>query len=252
MSSVSKTKIALAVLVFFIFSAGAEEKSKIKVSAFAPVKDAEAQLEYYVEKIGQDLSDKEDFGEAHHKRIGLDAATVAVLALHLGLHDEETKLKSSASKIIEVASELADNAEDFDAAAKSHASLVAAMKTRPEGEEPSWDEPVADLASLMQQVPIINDKLRRGVNDKRRFERNATKTAAHAVTLAAIANASMMDSNYCSDEDEEKEWKKICADMRDACADVYRALLKKDQDAAKKGNQRVVESCDACHHKFRD
>jgi len=101
-------------------------------------------------------------------------------------------------------------------------------------------------------VPIVNDKLRRGVNDKRRFERNAESTSVHAVTLAAIANASMMDTNYCSDEADEKEWEKICVDMRDACADIYKALLEKDQEKAKVGNARVVESCDACHHKFRD
>ena len=62
----------------------------------------------------------------------------------------------------------------------------------------------------------------------------------------------MMNTDYCGDEDDEKAWKKICVDMRDACTDVYKALLAGDQDKAKAGNQRVVETCDACHHRFRD
>ena len=229
-----------------------QDSPKLKVSAFAPVKDAEAQLKYFVTKIGRDLDDKEDFGEAQHKRIALDGSTVSVLALTLGMHDKKSELKSAASKLIEHAVELVESSEDFDAAKSAHSALMKALDEKPAGEALSWEEPVADLALLMQQVPIVNDGLRRGVNDKRRFKRNATKTAARAVTLAAIANASMMDTSYCADEDDEKAWKQICADMRDACVDVYKALLEKDQAKAKAGNAKVVESCDACHHKFRD
>ena len=227
-----------------------KDSKKFKVSSYAPVKDAEAQLKYFIEKIGKDI-DSDEYGEAEQKRVGLDASTVAVLALTLGMHDEKTKLKPAASKLIAVAGELAENAEDHDAAKGKHAELLAIFKKPTKGEKVTWDEPVADLAMLMQQVPIVNDGLRRGVNDKRRFERTAKKTAARAVTLAAIAQASMLDTNYCSDEEDEKAWQKICADMRDSCADVYKALLKKDQDAAKAANKKVVETCDACHEKFR-
>ena len=231
----------------------ADEKSKLKVSAFAPLKETEAQLKYFIEKIGKDLSDKEEFSEAESLRIGLDASTVSVLALTLGMHDQKSKLQPIASQLIELSGAVAENAEDFDAAKKAHDALLAAFKkpVKPEKPQPiDLDEPVADLAMLMQQVPIVNNGLRKGVNDKR-FARSAQKrTAPKAVTLAAIANASMMDTNYCSDEEDEKAWKAICADMRDACADVYKALMKKDQAAAKKANQRVVETCDACHHKF--
>ena len=229
----------------------AGDSSKHKVSLFAPVKDTEAQLKYFIQKIGRDLADKSEYGEAQIKRVGLDASTVSVLAYTLGIHDQESKLKPAASKLIELAGEVAENSEDFDATKAAHDALAAAF-AKPEKADPvDAGEPVADLAMLMQQVPIVNAGLRKGVDDKRRFARSAKRTAPRAVTLAAIAHASMMDTNYCSDEDDEKAWKSICADMRDACADVYKALMKKDQDAAKKANQRVVETCDACHDKFR-
>lgn len=231
------------------------KKAKQKVSAFAPVKEAEAQLKYFIEKIGKDLADKEDFGEAEQQRVGLDASTVSVLALTLGMHDQKTKYQPIASQLIELSAAVAENSEDYDSAKDAHAALMKAFANpvKPEKPQPvALDEPVADLAMLMKQVPIVNAGLRKGVDDKRRFARNAQKrTAPRAVTLAAIANASMMDTNYCGDEDDEKAWKAICADMRDACADVYKALMKKDQAAAKKANQRVVETCDACHEKFR-
>ena len=243
---------SLLAMTFLVRAQDEGKDKKIKVSEFAPVKDIESQLEYFLGKIKKDLSDKADFGEDQHKRVGLDGSTVAVLALTLGLHDEESELRPAASKLVELANELVDNADSFDDANAAHGELLKAMETKPEGEELSWDEPVADLAMLMQQVPILNDVLRKGVNDKRRFKRNVEKNAARAATLAAIANASMMDTAYCSDEEDEAAWKQICADMRDACAEVYQALLAKDQDKAKAGNAKVVESCDACHHKFRD
>ena len=231
--------------------APAKEASKPKTSHFAPVKDTEAQLKYYIQKIGKDLADKSEYSEAQIKRVGLDASTVSVLAFTLAIHDKESKLKPAASKLMTLATEVAENAEEFDAAKEAHDQLSAAFAKPEKGEAVALDEPVADLAMLMQQVPIVNAGLRKGVDDKRRFARNVKRTAPKAVTLAAIANASMMDTNYCSDEDDEKAWQAICADMRDACADVYKALMKKDQAAAKKANQRVVETCDACHDKFR-
>lgn len=225
---------------------------EIKTSSFAPLKPTVAELTYFVDKIGKDLEDKADFTEDQQKRIGLDSSTVAVLALTLGMHDEKTELKAAASKIVDLAVELAGNAEEFDAAKKSYEQLKHAIETKPKGDELDWDAPVTDIVALMQQVPIVNDKVRRGVNDNRRFARTAEKTAQKAVTLAAIAHASMMNTDYCGDDEDVKAWKKSCADMRDACTDVYKALMEKDQEKAKAGNDRVVETCDACHHRFRD
>ena len=112
-------------------------------------------------------------------------------------------------------------------------------------------EPIADLSQLMKQVPIVNNKLRRGVNG-RRFRRSRDATAGHAATLAALAQASLLDTTYCSDEDDEKKWQEICAEMRDAAYSVNQYVRKGDQAAAKKGLARLVETCDACHHSFRD
>ena len=246
------TILTLAFALVIAFPAASQDEEAFKVSAFAPLKDVESQLDYFVGKIGRDLADKEEYGESEQKRVGLDAYTVAVLSLTLGMHDEKSELKKSASELVEIANELAESADDHEAASGLLAKFKSTMESKPEGEPLTWDEPVADLAMLMVQVPIVNDGLRRGVNDKRRFKRNAKRTAPRAVTLAAIAQASMMDTGYCSDEEDEKAWKKICADMRDACADVYRALMAGDQEKAKAGNAKVVETCDACHHKFRD
>lgn len=245
---------AVVVAIFVTVTVGlaqAEEAKPVKVSTFAPMKDVASQLDYFVERIEKDLADGTEYGEAEQKRVRLDASTVAVLSLMLGMHDEPGDLKKSASKLAELAGTLVDSSEDREAANKTLSEIKTAIKSKPESDPLTWDEPVADLALLMQQVPIVNDGVRRAVNDTRRFSRNAVSNAPRAVTLAAIAQASLIDTSYCGDEEDEKAWKAICADMRDACADVYKALLAKDQDKAKEANARVVKSCDACHDRFR-
>lgn len=242
---------ALLALICTLSIAEEAGDKKLKMSVFAPAKETEAQLKYYLDKIEKDLANKEDYSEAEQKRVGLDASTVAVLGLVLGHHDEKTTFKQGASTLIELAGELAANSDDYESANEALGNLKKVVAKPVKGEAVAWEEPVADLAMLMQQVPIVNASLRKAVNG-RRFSRDAKRSAGRAVTLAVIAQASMMDTSYCGDEEDEKAWQKICADMRDACSEVYKAMLDKDQKRAKAANAKVVETCDACHHKFRD
>ncbi len=255
-SRTMKMKPVLAFSVLFVFcllcclESPAQKPDDAKVSSYAPAKELLVQIKSYVDKISGDVSDEKAYGDDQRGRIEKDASTVAVLALMLGMHDEETKLKKSAYQLIELAIELVDQVDEYSEAKEAYSELKAALDEAEEGDDTSW-EPAADLALLMQQVPIVNNSLRRGVTS-RRFERSAPATAGHAVTLASLAQASLLDTAYCGDEDDEKEWCRICVEMREACAEVYRAVLKKDQEAAKKHMEKIVTTCDECHEKFRD
>lgn len=233
-----------------ITSRAAPQPNDTKVSTYAPVKDAEAQFNYYLGRLEKHLGDGASYDEDHQRRVALDASTLAALALSLGMHDEETKYRRPAAKLIELAVELADSSDDFEAAKKKLAEFKTALHSDVAAEPTTW-EPAAELVYLMQQVPNVNAPLRQGVRS-RRFERSIDRTAGHAVTLAAIAQASMLDTTYCGDEDDEMEWQRICAEMRDAAAQVYKALRAKDQEKAKAGAERIAKTCDACHHRFRD
>ncbi len=159
-------------------------------------------------------------------------------------------LRRPAAKLIELAVELAGSSDDMVAAKEKLAEFKAAATSSDAAKELIW-EPTAELVYLMKQVPNVNAPLRRGVWN-RRFARSIDRTAGHAVTLAAIAQASMLDTTYCGDEEDEMEWQRICAELRDASAQVYKALRAKDQEKAKDGADRIAKTCDACHHRFRD
>ena len=109
----------------------------------------------------------------------------------------------------------------------------------------------ADLQALMKQVPIVNNHLRRGVTGKR-FDRMVDHNAGHAATLAAIAQASMYCTDYCEDDEGKTKWAKICADLRDAAAEMQVAVRRKDVAMATEGLARIVKTCDLCHEAFRD
>jgi hypothetical protein len=220
-----------------------------KPSTFAPMPDLAAQVEEFIEEIAEDLEDPDDYTEDHKSRIVLNSSTLIVLGQTIGMHDAEHPLKQAAPRLIEAATELSENADDFAAAGGSLAAIRESL-TSTSGGDVDW-EPAADLGALMRQVPIVNNSLRRGVTG-RRFERMIDKSAGTASTLAAIAQASIYYTDYCLDEEDEARWAEICIDMREAATQVNVAVRRKDKPAAVAGLAKLVETCDACHHTFRD
>ena len=218
-------------------------------SSYAPVRDIEQQLEYFQKQIAKDLEQPEDFGDDQRDRIDKNASTLAVLALVLAHHNEDSPLKASATAMIPAAQRLAAASQDYK---QAHEAMESLRKVEKQEGDPSVEwEPVADLSVLMKQVPIVNNRLRRGVNG-RRFRRSLNQNAGLAATLASLAQASALDTTYCDDEEDEKAWRLICSDMRDTAAMVNAAVRDMDQKGAKVALQRLAESCDACHHRFRD
>jgi hypothetical protein len=240
--------IALGVIVLLTRSLAADAPADVAPSAFAPREDLRGQIESFVEELEDDLEEEAEYTESHRNRVELNASTLVVLGQTLGMHNEDDPLKASASQLIEASLDLFDNADDFAAARESLADVKAAL-TSQAGGEVDW-EPLADLPSLMKQVPIVNNSLRRGVMG-RRFERMIDRSAGEATTLAAIAHVSMYCLDYCGDEEDEALWKKVCADMRDAAIQVRVAVRRNDKESAVAGLAKLVETCDACHDTFR-
>ena len=217
-------------------------------SEYAPIQDIENQLDYFTTQIKKDLEDPADYSEDRHGRVEKNASTLAVLALVLANHDEDSPSKPGAAEMLKAAQLLAENAGKHEPATRLFESFQQARSAKSE-DSVSW-EPVADLSVLMKQIPIVNNSLRRGVSG-RRFKKSLNRTAGLSATLAALAQASAIDSQYCSDEEEEGLWYSICSEMRDSAASVNAAVRNKDQAGAKAALARLVTSCDKCHDQFR-
>ena len=240
---------ALLILVSGLPLIAADKAELKKPSSFASAQEVVAQIEIFVKQIETDLGGESEYGDEQKGRVVKDASTLVVLAQLLGNHDEDHPLKKAAAALVTASRKLADDADEAATAKQALAAVKEALKSTAGGTVAK--EPVAELAQLMKQVPIVNNKLRSGVTG-RRFDRTIDQNAGYATTLAAIAEASQADTAYCSSKEEEGTWAKICLEMRDAAAEVRAALRSKDQAAAKTGLEKLVKTCDACHHVFRD
>lgn len=245
----TSNKLRWIIILGVTAALGSGTETMPRPSAYAPLEDVLGQVEMYLKQIESDLEEETEYAEDEQDRVAKSANTLIALAQVLGNHDEASARKKSARELVTAAREVARNTKDFATAKSASVRLRAALSAE-SGEEVSW-EPVADLQELMKQVPIVNNRLRSGVNGSR-FSRLIDQNAGHAATLAAIAQASLFDTDYCIDEKGEALWKEICAEMRDAAAATGIAVRRKDQAAAKEGLARLVETCDRCHHAFRD
>lgn len=228
----------------------AESPAIPKMSAFAPAKDLIAQVDFFIKRMEESLSDPADFDLAKQSRTVKDANTLAALALVLGVHDEDHEIKATMPAMLASAQALAVAGED---AKKATVSLDGIKRARAGGPGDAtgikWEKAAA-LAPLMKQVPLVHTGLKRGV-EPNRLARQATQSAGQAATLVAIAQASMLDPEPAKNLAERELWIRYCAEMRDAAGEINSAVHAQDQGRVAGGMKRLTQSCDACHEKFR-
>lgn len=217
-----------------------------KASTYAPAADLVKAVDDYISRISEGLASEDDFADLQ-ARVIKDAETVAVLALVLGLHDEKNNYQAAAPALIKAARELsAAAAKDYAAAKKALGALEAAKSATGDPSTLKWEK-VASLKELMEQVPLVNSRLKRNM---RRFERQADAIAVDAAVLAAIGQGSMANVDETSQPSNAEKWFAFCASMRNAAADVNKAAKQKDSAAAEKAVAALTKSCDECHAVF--
>ncbi|HEV3137298.1 MAG TPA: cytochrome c [Pirellulales bacterium] len=221
-----------------------------KISEFAPSGDLVEQVDFFVGRIEQTLADPADFDLAKQSRAFKDGNTLAALALILAYSNQEHPLKASMPRLLKGAQALAA-AEDN--VVRAQAALAEIHAARAGSTDPlatvKWER-VASLGALMKQVPLIHAGLKRGVEGNR-LARQAVQSAGQSAALAAIAQASMLDSEYVKRPADIEKWQRLCAQMRDAAGEVNSAVHAQDPQRVTAGMKRLAQSCDACHAVFR-
>jgi len=215
------------------------------VSAYAPAEHLLAQVDEYMKQMEATVSTPDEYKDGV-ARIAKDSNTMIVLALALGLHDSDHRLKAHAPAMLQAAQVLAAT-EDHEAAKTAVAKLKAAVAEGGDGPELKWEK-VASLKELMEQVPLIHASIRRRVS--RRFERNTESIAGDAATIAVIAQGTLPNTDETIEPDKPEEWKKYSLQMRDAAAELLAAAEAKDEESAKAAFEKLDQSCHDCHVVF--
>lgn len=215
------------------------------VSTFAPADDLVAQFDYYVKRLEADLASEAEYKDVAD-RIYKDANTLVLIVAALGLHDTPNKYKQHAAGLMEACQKLMA-AKDY-AGAKAALDELKAAAAQPKGDPATvaWKK-LASMPPLMQQVPLINSRIKRAM---RRFERQAAAIAGDAAAIAVIGQGSMYNADETDKPDEAAKWYQYCVDMRDAAAKLNQAARAKNQKAAEEALQLLAKSCDDCHTVF--
>jgi len=218
----------------------------VPVSAYAPAADLAAQVPEYVKDLEEAVANEEEYGYSKDK-IAKSANTLILMALALGLHDQDNAHKDHAAAIVEASQRLAE-AEDFEAAKQGVEAVKAALGGMGDGSvELAWDKKYASLPALMEQVPLVHTKLKRYV---RRLDRSADQVQGFAAVIAVIGQGSMANAEDTEKPDEVEKWHAYCLQMRDAAAAVNAAARAGNEEQVGTAMDALQKSCDDCHAIF--
>jgi hypothetical protein len=219
------------------------------VSKFAAAAPLVEQVQWHIDNLAKSFASPR-YTEALQTRVAKDANVLIVLLTAIGLHDEETPLKASAPRLVELSEELMNSVMDQAKAKAAYDALVQAMKDGATGGKPLAWEPRFQLGLLMKQVTTTNNQLR-GATREARFARSKKDAAARVAALAVIGQAIHADTHEVKDPAKVGEWYKYASEMRDAAGAVGEAIAKDDFAAVQATMKRLQTNCNACHEAFR-
>jgi hypothetical protein len=227
-----------------------------KVSSFAPAEDLVYQMDKYIAEMEKGTATeskyKEDLAEEKASqtgstKVGQTGSTMVLLAVALGLSDQDNKYKANAGALLAACQKLAV-AADYAATKQAVAAVAAAAKGEGRGAvEPKWAR-LADLMELMNQVPHINTNLKSNLNH---LDRKTKDAAANSAALAVIAQGAMANVADTRKPAESQKWFAFCIEMREAAAALNASLHAKNQKAVSETMDRLQKSCDECHDVFK-
>jgi hypothetical protein len=217
-----------------------------KVSAFAPAEDLVNQVPEYIKDLEDSVQSEEDYQDFAEK-ISKDANTLMLIALALGMHDEDNQYKAAAGGLIKAAQDLAAT-KDFASARQAVIAVKkAAAAQSPPAAELEWEK-VASLPEVMNKVPLINTGLKSCL---RRLERRVKTAQGHSAVLAVIAHGSMANASDTDKPEEVEKWHQFCVEMREASAALNAAIRAMDQEAVTTSMANLQQSCHNCHEVFQ-
>jgi hypothetical protein len=219
-----------------------------KISSFAPAKDLIKHLKTYITDIENTLQDEQEYKDSEGK-IGRCSGTLTVIALCLGMHDEDNEYKTRAAALIKASQELAATT-DYQSAKKAFEGVQAAAEGKVRAQSELKWEKVASLPDLMKQVPNINSKLKQNIKGAK-FKSKAKDTAGYTAAIAAIAQGTMADTSNAKNPQEIKQWYEFSIQMRDAAGEANTAIHAGNEPVAKEAiMKKLAKSCENCHTVF--
>ncbi len=218
-----------------------------KFSTFASGDDLAAEVSFLVTDLEKAVVDEDEYKSQVQDRFIRDGNTLALVAMALGLHDQDNPLKLQAKAIAAAARKLTQT-KDFATTKQAVEALKAAVDGKGSGgDELKWGK-VAELKGLMKdQVPSVNTKLQ---NCLRKFKKRAAEAAANAATMALIAENATLYVAETKKPDEGAKWTAFSAQMRTAASELAAKIHAGDEAGSTVAMDKLNQSCHDCHAVF--
>jgi hypothetical protein len=242
--------LSLAMVGLLVAVSGAAPPAAPATSSFAPADDVAREIDFFLGRIEQSLTNAADYDEAKQLANKKFGNTLAVLSLAVGMHDTDSKLKDSSSAMIKAAQAIAKGSAKFEDTQKALAAFKAALAGQAPAGKPAQWEKVASMGQLMKQVPQINTGIMRA-QPKMGDKAQADIAAGHAAALAVIGQAVMADTHEVKNPADTDKWYAMCAEMRDAAAAVNTGIRANNKEAVDAAMKRLHQRCIDCHAVFR-
>lgn len=227
----------------------AEEKTAVKVSDYAPAEDLIAAQKYFLAQIEESLSSKEDYAEDTQERVKKNALILAVITQNLGLHDTPNAAQASSPKVYAAAVALAASVKEYDKAKAAYDKLLAAFYPATKASMPLAWGMVRGQGAMMKKTNELNSAIKRNLTPAR-FEKQLESLKHQTATMAAIGQATLLDTHEVKNPADLPTYEKYAVEFRTAAADLNKAVHATDQPAALKAFARMNASCHTCHQKF--
>ncbi|MHB8899671.1 MAG: hypothetical protein ACYC6Y_13065, partial [Thermoguttaceae bacterium] len=223
---------------------GAEAPPAPALSTLVPVDDHVGPVDVYMEGLEECVEEEAEFADSVNK-MQRRSNSLAVVALAIGLHDQDHPLRKAAPGLIRACQQLS-SAKDFSGAVAALAQLKSALNSSGDPSTLRWVK-VADMSALMNEVPQINTRMKSYI---RKFDRSSALLAGRSGALVAISQGSLANAGDTIAPDKAAEWYKHCVQMRDAASALNRAAHEKDPDTTEKAMDALQQSCEDCHAIF--
>jgi cytochrome c556 len=240
-------------------------KYAAEVVPLPPIEDLTAQVDAYITDLGKSLDalDGSPKYADDAANVVRDANALTLVALAIGLSEDDSPYKKAATSIIAATHHLAA-AKNLDEGQKAYEALKTSLKGSGDGTTLSWSGKVAELEPVMKAVPNLSSAVKRITDTERKFN-TALKNRAQSIysqlaALAVLAQGSIPAVEETSSPDAKDEWKTCCEEFRDAALKVNAAARQFGKDTAdgKEPNyaafstsfKAMTEACDSCHKIF--
>ncbi len=151
--------------------------------------------------------------------------------------------------MFKAAEELALRVKDQATAKKLFADIVAARSsTMASPAKVTWAM-VRGQGALMKKTNEVVSSIKRNLTEER-FAKQQAALREQTVALAALAQATVLDTHEVKNPDDLPTWTKWAVEYRTLAGQLNEKVRAGDREAASKLLRTIDQTCHTCHQKF--